>query len=131
MSKDYTKYAKIGTEVETKAEPIPEKVFVTGTTCEPITEIVEPTVAEVATSEVEPTIDEAPVITPAHKYGRVVNCEKLNVRKEPKSDAPIIHTLFRNAEVEVHEFGSTDEFYMVYTAAGITGFCIKTYIAVK
>lgn len=133
---DYSRYAQVrnkaaGEVVETPVEIIPEE------TVEPMIEApVESIPEEPVEPEVIPEPEEAieigPSIEPAEpKFGRVYNCEKLNVRQEPKATAPIVCELFRNAEVEIQEFGSTDDFYMVYTASGITGFCMKKYILEK
>lgn len=62
--------------------------------------------------------------------GIVVDCVKLNVRKAPAADAAIICTIPRETEVVISEEESTEEFYKVYTASGIEGFCMKQYISI-
>ena len=51
-------------------------------------------------------------------HGRVDNCARLNVRKEP------------NIKSEIVEVASTEEFYRVKTSDGVEGFCMKDYITV-
>lgn len=139
---DYSRYAKaiktdpVEIPCESVVESVPEELVGPRTIIE--SEVVDNLPALEAESVIDPVIESeseetpAPIIEPAvPKIGRVYNCEKLNVRQEPKATAPVVCELFRNAEVEIHEFGSTDDFYMVYTASGITGFCMKTYILEK
>lgn len=63
--------------------------------------------------------------------GTVANCVRLNVREAPNPTAPVICTIPRGTEVVIVEDESTDEFYAVYTATGIDGFCMKQYISVN
>lgn len=65
------------------------------------------------------------------KIGTVVNCAKLNVRKNPSVNADIICELLKLAEVMISDSESTDEFYKINTDSGIEGFCMKKYIAVN
>ncbi len=127
-NKDYTKYAKIGSEIEAPVNSIPE-------VAEPVVIIEDEPIDNMPTPEVEP-IDDLPTIEPEseiaqYKIGLVYNCEKLNVRQKPKSSAPVICELFRNTEVEINIDGSADGFYKIRTASGIEGFCMKAYILEK
>lgn len=63
--------------------------------------------------------------------GHVVDCGKLNVRKEPDEDAEILGTIPAGAEVMIDESESTGDFYNVCAASGFEGFCMKRFIAVK
>lgn len=63
--------------------------------------------------------------------GHVVDCAKLNVRKDPDADAEILGTLSAGAEVMIDESESTDDFYNVCAASGFEGFCMKRFIAVE
>lgn len=63
--------------------------------------------------------------------GTVADCVRLNVRKEPAANAPVVCTIPRNTKVVVVEEESTDEFYKVYTESGIEGFCMKQYISIE
>ena len=136
---DYTKYArepKVETPeapVEVKPEPVIEpakpevvdtpvaEVFVTGTTIEPVIEEPKPEMPEVE-PEVKP---EQP-----RKMGRVHGCTRLNVRKAPKPRAEVVCEIYANTEVEIDEDNSTVDFYKIFTASGIEGYCVKTYIDV-
>lgn len=72
----------------------------------------------------EPTTLEEPVLAIVHQ------CHTLNVREEPDKDAAIVCSIQCLTEVMVDENESTDEFYKIYTASGIEGYCMKKYISV-
>ncbi len=65
------------------------------------------------------------------KIGFVTNCKKLNVREKPRTDATIICEVDYQTELMIDENESTEEFYKVFTAAGIEGFCMKKFIAIQ
>lgn len=102
---------------ETVAEPIEQQDL---TPIEPVVETVtEPVVEPV----VEPTIEFA--------TGVVVDCNSLNVRAMPDRKADVVSILMNGDEVQVNVTDSYDEWYHVFTATGLDGFCMKKYIAVK
>ena len=106
--KDYTKYSKPD---YIKTEAAPAKV-----------------------EEVEvvnlPYIKETVVETPEPVIGKVEGCKKLNVRKEPDTEADVVCVVPEGTEVIVDEEESTVDFYKVCTSAGIEGFCMKKFISV-
>ncbi len=63
--------------------------------------------------------------------GVVTDCLKLNVRKEPSDNAEVLVIINALSEVVVDMDASTDAFYKVCTGAGVEGFCMKKYIALK
>lgn len=65
------------------------------------------------------------------KIGFVTDCKKLNIREEPSKDSPIVCEVVCQSELMIDEAESTEDFYKVYTAAGIEGFCMKKFIAVQ
>jgi uncharacterized protein YgiM (DUF1202 family) len=75
----------------------------------------------------EPVVEVEPVKL---KTGMVTDCVKLNVRKEPSVNADIVCMIAGATEVEIDETQSTEEFYKIYTAAGIEGFCMKKFITI-
>ena len=64
------------------------------------------------------------------KTGKVVNCELLNVREQPNTNAEIVCMIKRNTEVEIDVTKSTSDFYKICIASGIEGFCMKKFILV-
>ena len=65
------------------------------------------------------------------KIGLVSNCKKLNIREKPTVESPVVCEIDCQTELMVDEKESTEEFYKVYTAAGIEGFCMKKFIAIQ
>lgn len=128
-NKDYTKYAKAAEEVvESVVEetPVIEEPVINIPVAGPAIEI--PDVKPVSkTSEALEPGDNLPL----PKAGRVFNCARLNVRVAPKSGATIVCEIPCNTEVEINEAESTDDFYKIYTASGVEGFCMKSYILEK
>ena len=116
---DYTKYAREN-KVETPEPPV-----------EPV-ETIEPEIVE--TPVVEPVIEISeepeiePVVEVAREMGRVFGCSRLNVRKSPKPRAEVVCEINCGVEVEIDEANSTVDFYKIFTASGIEGYCVKTYI---
>ena len=72
-----------------------------------------------------------PEAEPEMIAGVVDNCTKLNVRTEPVAIADVVCRIPCGTEVMVSEEESTDEFYKVYTATGIEGYCMKKYITIN
>lgn len=70
----------------------------------------------------EPEIEEEVV-------GVVVDCARLNVRKEPSKNAAVAKIINAGARVKIVD-DFEGEFYKVQVA-GITGFCMKEFVAVE
>ena len=56
--------------------------------------------------------------------GVVTDCLKLNIREKPTKDSRVV-------TVEIDMGDSNDDWYAVCTAAGIEGFCMKKFVAVR
>ena len=67
----------------------------------------------------------------AEIIGVVTDCLRLNIRKEPNKDSKVAAIVNCLDEVKIDPETSTDEWYAVCTVAGIEGFCMKKYIAVR
>lgn len=121
-NKNYTNYSKMSEPDTTVSDPvvIPEiedeiEIFVT-----------EPTNA------VEPEKDPEPEVTPPPPVeGKVVGCERLRVRKLPDKNAEVLGTIEADSKVQIDLGKSTTNWYAVYTAAGLEGYCMKKYISTK
>ena len=144
MSKhhNYTKYANKNDEAVQPVESAVEPVEVTETP-----EVVS-TVAPVApVAHVEPVVETATceqcgetynvseshecAVQPNHgsiAKGTVVNCTKLNVRVKPSTSAAPITILPVNTKLNIDIEESTDEWYKIYTATGVKGYCMKQFI---
>lgn len=87
---------------------------------------------------VEAMLSDEPVVDEVDKTpektdvaAMVTGCTRLNVREEPNAKAKVVATIPVKSEVIVDLTCSTDEFYKVCNAAGITGFCMRKYISLK
>lgn len=96
-------YNKISTEAAEKAEPIEIE-----------------TVPEVQAEEPVVVVEE-----PKKKFGTVANCTKLNVRKAPKSNAPVCRIISAGTEVEIVD--ESGDFYKI----GDNEYCMKDFIVLK
>ena len=141
--KNYTKYSEnseqvINTEVEIKEaevvnvtpvdEVLEDEQVVEGVnivTTQEETEQVVNTEVEIKEAEV---VEEKPEQT--HVDGVVINCSKLNVRKEPNKESDAIGVLNNGVFVIVELENSTEDFYKVRTA-GVQGYCMKNYISIE
>lgn len=63
--------------------------------------------------------------------GIVTNCLRLNVREKPNINAPIITEVNDLSELMIDLVASNEEWYSVCTEAGIEGFCMKKFVAIK
>lgn len=63
--------------------------------------------------------------------GVVTDCLKLNIRKEPNKDSDVVVVVTCLDELKIDLDASTDDWYAVCTVAGIEGFCMKKFIAVR
>ena len=63
--------------------------------------------------------------------GVVTDCLKLNIRKEPDKDSEVVVVVTCLDELKIDPDASTDDWYAVCTVAGIEGFCMKKFVAVR
>lgn len=77
---------------------------------------------------IEPEIEMVPDPIEETKHGVVTDCVRLNVRKEPNIKAEVVCEITAATDIVVDEMESTDEFYKIYTSAGVEGYCMKKFI---
>lgn len=65
------------------------------------------------------------------KTGVVTDCVRLNLREAPALESKIVCTIECLSEVQISEGESTNDFYKVYLASGINGFCMKKFISIR
>lgn len=63
--------------------------------------------------------------------GVVTDCIKLNIRSKPEENAKILVKVPVLSELEIDRTKSTDKWYRVITESGISGFCMKKFVAIK
>ena len=127
-NKHYTQYSRFSGE-----EPMPvndPELEVEDTVEEKVDEPIEGQIV-IPEVEPEPASDPEPSVEPENrKFGKVNNCEKLNIRKLPSRDAEIVSELVEGSEVMIDEKESTALFYKICTEHGIEGYCMKNFIKV-
>ena len=64
-----------------------------------------------------------------NRTGHITGCELLNVRKEPSTSSPVIAVLNRSDSVVIREKNDVPDFFKVTTKKGVSGYCMKKYIA--
>jgi hypothetical protein len=89
----------------------------------------EQTIIPEETAEVveQPAVETEPTVV----TGIVVNCTKLNVREQMNTGSAVLCVLPASSEVKVIADEVPDEWYHVFTASGIEGFCMKQYISIN
>lgn len=96
---------------------------------EVVTEFEELKKEEIVDLKEEDTIEVKP---DGNSTGIVIDCSRLNVRKQPDLNAEVLCTINKNSEVMINLAESTtEEFYKVYTSTGVEGYCMKKYISIK
>jgi hypothetical protein len=85
---------------------------------------------EPETNEAQNESDEIPDPTKCVK-GTLVNCTRLNVRKDPKGDASVVKVINTTTPVMVDLDKSTEDFYYVYSIEGFEGYCMKNFMNVE
>lgn len=112
--KDYTKFSN-NKVVNNKSEEIQNGVQDVEIKIE---EMVNEIVEEVAEEKHQNTL------------GVVIDCDKLNVRKEPSINADIVCMIDASTNLIVDYESSTDKFYKICTYAGIEGYCMKKFVKI-
>ena len=74
---------------------------------------------------------EDPKEDPTVKGGTVINCGSLNVREKPEADAAVLGVINAGTFVSINKEGSTAEWFKVTTEAGLEGYCVRKFIALR
>ena len=62
--------------------------------------------------------------------GVVVNCMNAYIFEHPDVNSNVVAEVRALSNVLIDENGSTDDFYKIYTATSMEGYCPKKFIAV-
>ena len=120
---NYSGYTAAPVEEPAVENPVVEEPVVEVTeTVEEIEEVVEAAVEEVA---------EEPVAAPAPLVGVVAGCERLNIRVKPDITASKVSEVKVGTVLMIETAESTDEWYKIYTEAGVEGFCMKKFVELR
>lgn len=127
MSKNYTNYNKM-----TMPELVEEVEATVGLVeTEEAKELTEEIKAQPALTIEEIAELEPEVAPPAEPIDGVVTAVRLNVRKLPSANAAVVTVINQDTKVQINTEESTSDWYKVYTAAGVEGYCMKKFIEVK
>lgn len=129
-NKNYTNYSKMSSADDDSKAPVDNPIV----EVTPAVAVVEPTNAVEPVTPVTPVDPEPEVTPPAPEppvKGKVVGCERLRVRKLPDKNAEVLGTIEADSKVQIDLSKSTTNWYAVYTAAGLAGYCMKKYISTK
>ena len=94
-----------------------------------VTEEVEEEIAEV--NEPEEVEEEVTKEADSTVVGYVSGCLKLNIREEGYPGANIVCVVPEKTALLIEVAESNDEWYKVYTEAGMEGFCMKQYVTLS
>ena len=89
--------------------------------------------SENTVDSVEETANPVTVKTPVYAreltpmYGRVFNCEKLNVREMPSKESNVLKVINKGCKVKIDLSESSDEWVKVITS-DVEGFCMREFI---
>lgn len=78
---------------------------------------------ETPVEETVPVEESTAIAFNSIEYGTVVNCSRLNVRKNPSKHAPVVRVINAGDTVEIDHAESTNEFYKIED-----GYCMRQYI---
>lgn len=70
-------------------------------------------------------------VKPKKAFGKVANCEKLNIRKSPSLESDILEVAFKNDKLSVNLDNSVSGWYAVTTASGCSGYTMVQYVETK
>lgn len=87
-----------------------------------------------------PKITSAEIISESNKeevteeniiIGTVINCNVLNVRKQPSKSSEVLCTVRVTDKVTINTTKSNENWFNIKTKSNIEGFCMKDFINVK
>lgn len=116
-NKNYGKYFKGESTPETNDRKTPQAPIVT----------VEPEAEE----KVVDVASEPVPVPPAPVYGTVTDCSRLNIRKSPYKQSEPLCVVDRGTQLTIDESQSTVDWYKVYTASGVDGYCMKKFVTLN
>ena len=78
--------------------------------------------------EVDRDHEQAPTPKERPKFGVVVNCDRLNVRKRPHRLSEVLTIIEEDESVTITMSKSTHNWYYVKTESGVEGYCMTDFI---
>ncbi len=88
---------------------------------EPVVEVQEELTEVVEEPKAEPTVT----------FGKVSNCNKLNVRKKPDATAKVVAVIEAKTKVRIDNAASNEEWCKVYVNPEVEGYCMRKYLTIQ
>jgi uncharacterized protein YgiM (DUF1202 family) len=80
-------------------------------------------------TEIKMVVETVETVTlPKIVTGVVANCQKLNIRMEPNTDAEIVTVLNAGTEIEINVDESNDKWFSICTVSGVKGYCMRKFV---
>lgn len=129
---NYNSYSKMSADKkaeepvvkETELSPIVDPEVTENTNVPEVLDTPEEDAINVPMPEPEPEVEKT-------LKGVVSGCVKLNIRKAPKTTAPIVCTVNARTVLEIVNGEMVDGWYKVITETGAEGYCMVQYIIIK
>ena len=93
--------------------------------------VTKPESIEEETVEVSEELSEKTEEESALLIGIVTGCGRLNIRAEASSDSEVLTVVNAGSELQIHEIGTTDEFFKVTTEFGIDGYAMCQFVSIN
>lgn len=91
---------------------------------------VEEPVVETVQEELTEVVEEPKVDTTV-SFGKVSNCNKLNIRKKPSITAKVVDVIEAKTKVRIDNAASNDEWCKVYVKPEVEGYCMRKYLTIQ
>ena len=110
-------------KIEEVVEPVEEIIEDGG---DKIDEVIEP-----VEENIKPEIIIEDGIENNEIIGKIINFDKLYVRKDANKDSEPVGIVSKEDDLSIDKVHSTDEFYKVVTSNGLEGYCLKEFVKIE
>lgn len=128
--KNYRQYINQRETVKPVDESMPIEEAIEEVIENPTEETVE-TLEEVIEETVDKSVEETIEEYANEQFGKVTGCLKLNIRKEPNTDAYIECVINEGSELKIDKSKSIEGWFRVCAANGVEGYCMSKFVEIK
>ena len=129
LNHNIEKVNEITEEITNEVNETIEQVEETINEVEKSTNEIKETKEEVIEEVTEPDII-VPIIENNKVIGKIIEFEKLYVRKEASKDSEPVGIVTDKDDLSIDVASSTDDFYKVITSNGLEGYCVKEFVKI-
>lgn len=94
------------------------------------TKVEEPVVETPVQEELTEVVDE-PKAEPNISFGKVSNCNKLNIRRKPNINAKVVEVIDAKTKVRIDNSASNEDWCKVYVKPEVEGYCMRKYLTIQ